>query len=107
MAIKVLKKVNGKLKFLYRQNKYLTFRLKRWPSNNALIQPHFDCISTSLKYKLQTRHDKCIRLCLDLPLSSHIGVAHFRKINWLQASERVESCKTTAVFKYWNGIVPE
>ena len=36
----------------------------------------------------------------------HIGAAHFRKINWLPVSERVESCITTTVCKYWNEIIP-
>ena len=45
-------------------------------------------------------------LYLDLLPRSHIGVAHFKKINWLPASEKVKSCIATTVFKYWNGIVP-
>ena len=40
MASKVLKKVNAKLKFLYRQSRYLTPAYKRLLCN-ALIQPHF------------------------------------------------------------------
>ena len=42
--MKVLKKVNAKLKFPYRQNKYLTTRLK---TCNALIQRRFDQVWTS------------------------------------------------------------
>ena len=41
IAMKVLKKVNAKVKFLYRQNKYLTPRLKILLCN-ALIHRHFD-----------------------------------------------------------------
>ena len=41
MALKVINKVNGKLKFLYRKCKFLTPELCRMPCN-ALIQPHFD-----------------------------------------------------------------
>ena len=40
MALKVLKKVNGKLRFLYRQGKYLNPRLRRM-LRYTLIQPHF------------------------------------------------------------------
>ena len=32
--------------------------------------------------------------------------SHFRKINWLPVSDRVEYCIVNTVFKYWNGIVP-
>ena len=41
MASKVLKKINAKLKFLYRQNRYLTHAYRRLLCN-ALIQQHFD-----------------------------------------------------------------
>ena len=41
MAFKVLNKINGRLKFLYRKNRYVTPYLKRLLCD-ALIQPHFD-----------------------------------------------------------------
>ena len=67
MALKVLKKVNGRLIFLYRQGKYLMVC-------NALIQPHFDyaCsawypnLTKGLQNKLQIAQNKCIRFCLFL-----------------------------------------
>ena len=40
MTIKALKKVNGKVQFHYRGNKYLTTRLKKVLCN-ALTQPRF------------------------------------------------------------------
>ena len=41
MANKVISKVNARLKFLHRKNKYLTPNLHRLLCN-ALIQPHFN-----------------------------------------------------------------
>ena len=41
MAVKVINKINGKFKFLYRKNSFLTPGLRRVLCN-ALIQPHFD-----------------------------------------------------------------
>ena len=41
MALKVINKINGKLKFLYRKNRFLSPELRRMLCN-ALIQPHFD-----------------------------------------------------------------
>ena len=41
MALKVINKINGKLKFLYRKNRHLIKELRRMLCN-ALIQPHFD-----------------------------------------------------------------
>ena len=46
MAEKVLEKVNGRLKCLYRQSKYLNKRLRRMPCN-TIIQPHFDYASSA------------------------------------------------------------
>ena len=41
MALKVSNKINGKPKFIYRKNKFLTPTLSRMLCN-AIIQPHFD-----------------------------------------------------------------
>ena len=49
---------------------------------------------------------KCIRLCLNLRSCSHIIAIHFRKVNYYQVSERVETCITTTIFNYCNEIVP-
>ena len=72
---------------------------------NALIQPHFSCGCSSwcplskenLKLKLQKAQNKCIRVCLNLPPRSHIDSLHFRKINWLPVSDRVEYCIANAI----------
>ena len=65
----------------------------------------FSFSKINLKHKLQTAQNKRICLYFDLPHRCHIGVAHFRKINRLPVSDRVESCIATAVFKHWNEIV--
>ena len=44
MVLKVINKINSKLKFVHRKNKYLTPTLRRLLCN-ALIQPHFDYAS--------------------------------------------------------------
>ena len=41
VALSVVNKINNKLKFLYRKNRFLTSTLRRLLCN-ALIQPHFD-----------------------------------------------------------------
>ena len=90
-AFNCLNKLNSKLKFLYRKNKFLTPSLRRLLCN-ALIQPHFDFACTSwfpnlnqsLKKKLQTSQNKCIRFCLQLGNRSHIGIDELKIINWLE-----------------------
>ena len=41
VSLKIVNKINGKLKFLYRKNRFLRLELRRMLCN-ALIQPHFD-----------------------------------------------------------------
>ena len=80
MANKVISKVNARLKFLHRKNKYLTPNLRRLLCN-ALIQPHFDyaCsawypnLSKKLKNRIQTLQNKCIHFCFQLDKMSHIS----------------------------------
>ena len=87
MTRMVLKKFNGKRKSIYRQNRYLSYPLKRMLCN-TLIQPHYDfacCswnpnLSMSLKTKLQTTQNSCIRYYLGLKDRSHIGKNEFGKI---------------------------
>ena len=60
IALKVIEKINSRLKFLYLKNQFLDVPLCR-PLCNTLIQPHFDYACTAwyssltkkLKVKLQ------------------------------------------------------
>ena len=112
-AIKVLKKVNGKLRFLYRQGKYLNPRLRRMLCN-TLIQPHFDfaCsawypnLTQGLKTKLQIAQNKCIRYCLFLGNREGIRYKHLKRINWLPVAERVKQFIAASVFKFFNNLAP-
>ena len=113
MALKVMNKINSRLKFLYRKNRYLTPYLKRLLCN-ALIQPHFDyaCsawypnLNKKLKSKLQTVQNRCIRYCLQLDNRSQIGEKHFKKINWLPVSERFNQYLCSNAFKFFKETCP-
>ena len=63
-------------------------------------------LKKNLKLKLQKAQNKCIHFCLNLPPRSHIVPFHFRKINWVSVSDRVEYCIANTIFKYWNRILP-
>ena len=73
MATKVINKINSRLKFLPRKNKFLTPALRRLLCN-ALIKTHFDYASSAwypnltqkIKNKIQITQNKCIRYCLQL-----------------------------------------
>ena len=113
MALKVLKKVNGRLRFLYRQGKYLNPRLRRMLCN-TLIQPHFDyaCsawypnLTKGIKSKLQIAQNKCICFCLFLGNREGIRYKHLRKINWLPVAERVNQFIAVSVYKFFNTLAP-
>ena len=67
MAYKTIKKINSRLKYLFRKKHFLTPRL-RWLLCNALVQPHFDygCtawypnLNKKLENKIQTTQKKCV-----------------------------------------------
>ena len=67
MAVKVLNKVNSRLRFLYRKQSIISCPLRRLICN-ALILPHFDYASQAwypnltktISIKLQRAQDRCI-----------------------------------------------
>ena len=71
VVLKVINKINGKIKFLYRKNRYLTKEFRRMLCN-ALIQPHIYCacpvwyptLNEKTKKKIQIMQNKCIRFTL-------------------------------------------
>ena len=57
MDLRVIGKINSRLKFLYRKNRCLDVPLHRLPCN-GLIQPHFDYVSTAWYPKLTKKIKK-------------------------------------------------
>ena len=112
MALKVINKINGKLKFIYRKNRYLTKELCRMPCN-ALIQPHFDyaCpawypnLNEKTKKKIQIMQNKCIRFCLKLNKMHHICEEEFKLKNWLPISKSVDQCINTITYNFDNNLI--
>ena len=94
MALSVINKINNKLKFLYRKNRFLTPTLRRLLCN-ALIQPHFNyaCsawypnLTKKLKNRIQTSQNKYIRFCLQLDKMTHISHKKFEILNWFSVNE--------------------
>ena len=114
MATKVLGLANGRLKFLYRKQRSLTYPLRRLLCN-ALIQPHYHyacsawypSLSKRLLKKIQISQNKCIRYCLKLDNRSSVGVVEFKTLNWLPPKERVYQCICVSIFKFFNDMLPE
>ena len=112
MALSVISKINNKLKFLCRKNKY--FNSNTETICDALIQPHFDyaCfawypnLTKKLKNRIQASQNKCIRFCLHLDRMTHISHKEFEILNWLTLTERFNQCINSIVFKYINDQFP-
>ena len=108
-----MNKINGKLKFLYCKNKFLTPTLCRMLCN-AIIQPHFDyaCstwyfnLNERLKKKIQIAQNMCIWICLKLNKRNHISSKEFDSINWLSVHKRMHQCINAITFKFVNTSCP-
>ena len=108
MALHVINKVNSRLKFLYRQNKFLSIPLRR-------LQPFFDyaChawypnLNKKLKTRLQAAQNKCIRFCLKLGDRSSLKSQEFEKINWLPIHEGVSQYSVCSVYKFFAKSCPD
>ena len=103
MVLKVIHKINSRLKFLHRKNKFLTPVLCRLLCN-VLIQPQLDYALSAWypnvthkmkKNKIQITQNKCIvarqtkhLYCIKLDKMTHISKNEFETFNWLPVKDR-------------------
>ena len=114
MALNAIDKLNSRLKFLHRQNCFLTPSLHRLLCN-ALIQPYFHYawtalfpnLSKKLRLRLQAMQNKCIRFCLQLDKMSRICVNEFLELNWLNVHDRYLQFIVSDIFKFYNNQCPD
>lgn len=107
---KIVQISNSRLKFLYRQAKFLNLATRR-TLVSALVQCHFDYAASSWyhslskmsKSKLQVCQNKLIRFVFDLGPRSHLGVADFKRIGWLPVEQRVWQTSLSHVHKVLHG----
>ena len=112
-SLKALNKINGKLKFLYLKNKFVTPTLHRMLCN-AIIQPHFDytCsawypnLNEKLKKKIQIANNKYIRFCLKLGEILRISSKELESIILLPVYKRVHQCINAITFKFASNAGP-
>ena len=94
MTLSVVNKINNKLKFIYRKNRFLTPTVRPLLCS-ALIQPHFDHaysawyanLTKKLKNRIQTSQNKRIQFCLQLDKITQISNKEFETLNWLPVTE--------------------
>ncbi len=109
MAQSVIKKVSGRLKFLYRHAHILNRTLRKNLSS-ALLQCHIDYCSTSwfsntskkYKQKLQVTQNKIIRFILNLSSRDHIGQSELDLLKFLNINDRVRQLRLNHVFNIFH-----
>ena len=87
IALKVINKINSRLRLLYRKNRFLSPPLRRLFCD-SLIQPHFGYVCSAwylyvnkrLKSKFQLLQNKCLRFCLNLNNKAYIKRNEFEQI---------------------------
>ena len=114
IATSLIGKINSRLKFLYRNKKYLSMHNKKLLVS-SLIQCHYDyaCsfwypgLTQHLKTRLQTCQNKVIRFILNMDVRSHVGKEQFVFLNWLPVSFRVDQIILSHVHKIRYGSAPD
>ena len=113
MSLKVINKIDRRLRFLYRTNRLLSPPLCRLLCN-SLIQSHFNhaCsawypnLNKRLMSKLQILQNKCRRFCLNLNNRDLIEQNVFEKNNWLPANDRFEQIISSMSFIFYKNKSP-
>ena len=109
MALHVLNKINSRLRFLYRQNRFLNKPLRRLLCN-VMIQPFFNYACSAwypnlrkdLQKRLQVSQNNCVTFCLQLDKKTRIRVAEFEEINWLNINDRFSQSVLSSIYKFFN-----
>ena len=110
----IIKKVNQRLKFLYRYKQCLDLQSRKTLCS-TLIQCHIDyacsCwyegLTMKMKNQLQVAQNKVVRFILGLHNRSRIGYNEFEKLGFLNVANRVKQLRLNHVFNIYNNKCPE
>lgn len=114
MATNAIKKINAGIKFMYRKQGYLGYK-ERKQLCMSLLQSRFDyaCnfwyrgLPQYAAKKLQCCQNKIVRFVLALSPRTHLVAAHFKKLNWLVVSARVDYLTLCHMFNCISGTAPK
>ncbi len=109
----IIKKVNSRIRFLYRQNHCLNMELRQLLCS-TLVQCHFDYASSSwyngiskqLKNRLQVVQNKVVRFIHGYDSRTSLKVKDFSSIGWLNVQNRVKQLRLNHVHKIVNKKCP-
>ena len=109
----IVKKVNDRLRFLYRQGRFLNVKCKM-SLCSALIQCHIDYaasawyagISKTLKQRLQVCQNKVVRFILDMSPMQTVNYNVLKSLDLLDIDDRVRQLRLNHVFNIYHGKAP-
>ena len=109
----IVHKVNSRLRFLYRQARFLDVKCKM-SLCSALITCHIDYACSSwysgltktLRQKLQVCQNKVVRFILDLPPMHSVNYSVLSGLNLLSVEDRVAQLRLNHVFNIYHGKAP-
>ena len=109
----IVKKVNTRLKFMYRYSKCLNMDMKKLLCN-SLIQCHLDYATSSwyngltkeMKNKLQIVQNKCVRFIHGYDFRTSLKFLDFSKLGWVNVESRVKQLSLNHVHKIYNKKCP-
>ncbi len=112
ILVTVVKKCNGRIKFLYRQAWCLPKAVKR-----TLYQPPVQChldygasswyaaMTQKAKRKLQIVQNKMVSFILDLAPRTHLTVDHMKELNLIRDSDRAKQLRVNNAHKiFYNQV---
>ncbi len=113
MVSLVIKKVTGRLKFLYRHSQFFNRTLRKTLCA-ALLQSHIDYCCTSWfngisqksKRKLQVAQNRIVRFILNLQPREHVGQSELNLLNLLNIKDRTRQLRLSHAFKIFNSSGP-
>ena len=114
MARGIIKKVNSRLKFLYRQANFLDQNIKKILCS-ALVLCLFDYSISSwyggvlaqMSKSLQVAQNKVIRFILSKEARYHITTDDYKALNFLNIHNRAKQLRLNHVFDVFNELGPE
>jgi len=113
MGNSVVKRINSRIKFLYRKQIYLNRKIRIMLSS-ALVLPIFDYACTSwyngqckkIKTKLQTAQNKLVRFILGFHSRQSVGCNELKSLKWLDVSRRVQYLSLSIMFNIHHKTAP-
>ena len=114
LLVYIIKNFNSRLKFLYRQARFLDQNIKKMLCF-ALVLCLFDyaisswyCgINKTTSKKLLVAQNKVIRLILNQNIMYHISEDDFKPFNFLDTQNRAKQLRLNHVFNIFNKIDPK